>query len=106
MTTVPVYDPDSMHIAAGQVEKLKDEFQKSKDKVTGMDHLHESPFGGLAGAKDAHNAVGQFKQGVHAEFDAAGKLMEATGAALHKAAQKMVEADEVGAGDLKIHEDR
>jgi hypothetical protein len=44
---VPVYDADSMAIAAGQVEKLKDEFEKSKQKVTGMDHEHESPFGGM-----------------------------------------------------------
>ena len=44
---MPVYDSDSMAIAAGQVEKLKDEFEKSKHKVTGLDHEKESPFGGM-----------------------------------------------------------
>ena len=38
---MPVYDSDSMAIAAGQVEKLKDEFEKSKHKVTGLDHEKE-----------------------------------------------------------------
>jgi hypothetical protein len=74
MTTVPVYDPDSMGIAAGQVEKLKDEFEKSKRKVTGVDEEKESPFGAMGGSGDVHSAVGTFKQGVHTEFDAAGKL--------------------------------
>jgi hypothetical protein len=65
MTTVPVYDPDSMGIAAGQVEKLKDEFEKSKRKVTGVDEEKESPFGAMGGSGDVHSAVGTFKQGVH-----------------------------------------
>ena len=101
---MPVYDPDSMAIAAGQVERLKDEFDKSKKHLTGVDEEHESPFGTMGGSKDVHGAVGQFKQGVHSEFDAAGKLMEATGFVLRKAAGMMAEADQVGASDLKLHE--
>ncbi len=103
---MPVYDPDSMAIAAGQVEKLKDEFEKSKGKVTGMDHEKESPFGGMAGAQDAHSAVGQFKQGVHSQFDAAGRHMDALALAMRKAAGLMVDADEAGKVDLTLHEDR
>jgi hypothetical protein len=95
-----------MAIAAGQVEKLKDEFEKSKNKVTGMDHEKESPFGGMAGAQDAHSAVGQFKQGVHGQFDAAGKHMEAMGFVMRKAAGLIAETDQVGASDLKLHEDK
>ncbi|MFD9896221.1 hypothetical protein ACFWY9_43315 [Amycolatopsis sp. NPDC059027] len=101
---MPVYDPDSMGIAAKQVEKLKDEFEKSKNKVTGMDHEKESPFGGLTGANDAHGAVGQFKQGVHKEFDAAGKLMEATSFALRKAAGLIAETDQVAKSDVTLHQ--
>ncbi len=103
---MPVYDPDSMAIAASQVEKLKDEFEKSKGKVTGMDHEKESPFGGMTGAQDAHSAVGKFKQGVHSQFDAAGQHMDALALAMRKAAGLMVEADQVAKSDLTVHEDR
>jgi hypothetical protein len=103
---VPVYDPDSMAIAANQVEKLKDEFEKSKGKVTGMDHEKESPFGGMAGAQDAHGAVGRFKQGVHTQFDAAGKHMDALSFAMRKAAGLIAETDQVGASDLTLHVDK
>ncbi|MFE0020470.1 hypothetical protein [Amycolatopsis sp. NPDC059021] len=101
---MPVYDPDSMGIAAKQVEKLKDEFEKSKKHLTGMDHEKESPFGGMTGADDAHGAVGHFKQGVHNEFDAAGKLMEATSFALRKAAGLITEADQVAKSDVTLHQ--
>lgn len=104
MTNVPVYDPDSMAIAAGHVEKLKEEFEKSKNKVTGMDHEKESPFGGMAGAQDAHGAAGQFKQGVHKEFDAAGGHMEAMAYAMRKAAGLIVETDQVAKSDVTVHE--
>jgi hypothetical protein len=104
MTNVPVYDQDSMAIAAGQVEKLKDEFEKSKKKVTGMDDEKESPFGGMAGAQDAHGAAGQFKQGVHKEFDAGGQHMEAVAYALRRAAGLMTEMDEVAKSDITVHE--
>jgi hypothetical protein len=104
MNTVPVYDTHSMGIAAGQVERLKDEFEKSKGKVTGVDEEHESPFGAMGGSKDVHGAVGTFKDGVHHEFDAGGKLMEATGYVLRKAAGLLTETDEVLASDLKIHQ--
>jgi hypothetical protein len=100
---VPVYDTDSMAIAAGQVEKLKDEFEKSKKHLTGVDDEKETPFGTMGGSPDVHGAVGEFKQGVHSEFDAAGKLMEATGFILRKAAGLIAETDQVGASDLKLH---
>jgi hypothetical protein len=103
---VPVYDPDSMAIAARQVEKLKDEFEKSKQKVTGLDHEKESPFGGMDSTGDAHGAVGKFKDGVHNQFDAAGKHMEALGFAMRKAAGLIAETDQVGASDLKLHVDK
>jgi len=95
-----------MGIAAGQVEKLKDEFEKSKHKVTGMDHEKESPFGGMAAAQDAHGAVGQFKQGVHNQFDAAGKHMQALGFAMRKAAGLLGETDQVAKSDVTLHEDK
>ncbi|VVJ23192.1 Uncharacterised protein [Amycolatopsis camponoti] len=101
---MPVYDPDSMAIAARHVEKLKDEFEKSKKHLTGVDDEKESPFGTMGGSQDVHGAVGDFKQGVHSEFDAAGKLMEATSFVLKKAAGLIAEADQVGASDLKLHE--
>jgi hypothetical protein len=104
MTAVPVYDPDSMGIAAGQVEKLKDEFEKSKHKVTGVDDEKESPFGTMTGSADVHGAVGTFKQGVHTEFDAAGKLMEATGFVLRKAAGLIEETDQVAKSDVTLHQ--
>jgi hypothetical protein len=93
-----------MAIAAGQVEKLKDEFEKSKKHLTGVDEEHESPFGTMGGSKDVHSAVGEFKGGVHKEFDAAGKLMEATGFVLRKAAGLIAETDAVGKSDLQVHE--
>ncbi len=101
---MPVYDPDSMGIAAGQVEKLKDEFEKAKTKVTGMDDEKESPFGGIDDKGDAHGAVGKFTQGVHSEFDSAGKLMEATAFVLRKAAGLIRETEEVNVDNLKVHE--
>ena len=103
---MPVYDPDSMAIAARNVEKLKDEFEKSKKHVTGVDEEHESPFGTMGGSQDVHGAVGTFKQGVHSEFDAGGKLMEATGFILRKAAGLIQETDQVHKTDLAVHEDR
>lgn len=103
---MPVYDPDSMAIAARNVEKLKDEFEKSKKHLTGVDHEPESPFGTMGGSKDVHGAVGTFKQGVHSEFDAAGKLMEATSFILKKAAGLIQETDQVHKTDLTVHEDR
>lgn len=104
MTAVPVYDPDSMAIAAGQVERLKHEFEKSKHKVTGLDEEKESPFGTMSGSGGVHGAVGTFKEGVHAEFDAAGKLMEATGLALRKAAGLVSETDQVAKSDATLHQ--
>lgn len=101
---MPVYDPDSMGIAAGQVEKLKDEFEKSKKDVTGMDDEKESPFGGIDDKGDAQGAVGKFKQGVHSEFDSAGKLMEATAFVLRKAAGLIQETEAVHVDNLKLHE--
>ena len=100
---MPVYDAESMAIAARQVEKLKDEFEKSKRHLTGVDDEPESPFGTMGGSKDVHGAVGNFKQGVHTEFDAAGKLMEATGFVLRKAAGLVEETDLVGKTDLTLH---
>jgi hypothetical protein len=102
---VPVYDPDSMAIVAKKVEQLKEEFEKSKQHLTGVDDEPESPFGTMGGSKDVHSAVGDFKQGVHGEFDAAGKLMEATGFMLRKAAGLMSATDEVAKGDLTWHKD-
>jgi hypothetical protein len=104
MTTVPVYDPDSMGIAAGQVDKLKHEFEKSKCKVTGVDDEKESPFGTMGGSGDVHSAVGTFKEGVHSEFDAAGKLMEATGFVLRKAAGLIAETEDVAKSDVTLHQ--
>jgi hypothetical protein len=104
MTTVPVYDPDSMGIAARQVEKLKHEFEKSKHKVTGVDDEKESPFGAMGGSGDVHSAVGMCKDGVHTEFDAAGKLMEATGFVLRKAAGLIAETDQVAKTDVTLHQ--
>lgn len=101
---MPVYDPDSMGIAAGQVEKLKDEFEKAKHKVTGMGDERESPFGGMDDKGDAHGAVGKFTQGVHSEFDSAGKLMEATAFVLRKAAGLLNETEAVHVDNLKLHE--
>lgn len=101
---MPVYDPDSMGIAAGQVEKLKDEFEKAKHKVTGMEDERESPFGGIDDKGDAHGAVGKFTQGVHSEFDSAGKLMEATAFVLRKAAGLINETEAVHVDNLKLHE--
>ncbi|WP_410595748.1 hypothetical protein [Amycolatopsis sp. lyj-23] len=103
---MPVYDPDSMAIAARQVEQLKDEFEKSKHKVTGLDHEKESPFGGMDETGEAHGAVGKFKDGVHSQFDAAGKHMEALGFVMRKAAGLIAETDQVGASDLKLHVDK
>ncbi len=103
---MPVYDADSMAIAAGQVEKLKDEFEKSKGKLTGLDHEKESPFGGMDANGEAHSSVGKFKDGVHSQFDAAGKHMEALGFAMRKAAGLIAETDQVGASDLKLHVDK
>ncbi|MFF0149270.1 hypothetical protein ATK36_3650 [Amycolatopsis sulphurea] len=103
---MPVYDADSMAIAARNIEKLKDEFEKSRKQLTGVDDEPDSPFGTMGGSKDVHGAVGQFKQGVHSEFDAAGKLMEATGFILRKAAGLMAETDQVAKRDLTVHEDR
>ncbi|MGW4061141.1 hypothetical protein ACWEGE_22865 [Amycolatopsis sp. NPDC004747] len=103
---MPVYDTESMAIAAGQVEKLKDEFEKSKQKVTGLDHEKESPFGGMDETGDAHGAVGKFKDGVHNQFDAAGRHMEALGYAMRKAAGLIAETDQVGASDLQLHVDK
>ena len=103
---MPVYDAESMAIAAGQVEKLKDEFEKSKQKVTGLDHEKESPFGGMDANGEAHGAVGKFKDGVHSQFDAAGRHMEALGFAMRKAAGLITETDQVGANDLKLHVDK
>ncbi|MGH9059839.1 MAG: hypothetical protein ACRDZY_10040 [Acidimicrobiales bacterium] len=100
---MPVYDADSMAITARQVEKLKDEFEKSKRHLTGVDDEPDSPFGTMGGSKDVHGAVGSFKQGVHTEFDAAGKLMEATGFVLRKAAGLVEEADQVGKSDVTLH---
>jgi hypothetical protein len=95
-----------MAIAAGQVEKLKDEFEKSKGKLTGMDHEKESPFGGMDANGEAHGAVGKFKDGVHSQFDAAGKHMEALGFSMRKAAGLIAETDQVGASDLTLHVDK
>jgi len=103
---VPVYDPDSMATAAKDVEKLKHEFEKSKGHLTGVDHEPESPFGTMGGSQGVHGAVGTFKQGVHGEFDSAGKLMEATGFILRKAAGLIQETDQVAVTDLTVHEDR
>ena len=104
MKTVPVYDTHSMGIAASQVERLKEEFEKSKGKVTGVDDEKDSPFGTMGGSQDVHGAVGTFKDGVHHEFDAGGKLMEATSYVLRKAAGLLTETDEVLASDLKVHQ--
>jgi hypothetical protein len=106
MTTVPVYDPHSMEIAAGQVERLRDEFERSKAKVTGVDHEKDSPFGTMGGSAGVHGAVGTFKQGVHKEFDAAGAHMTAASSALRRAVMAMQETDQVAASDLEWHEDR
>lgn len=95
-----------MAIVAKKVEQLKDEFEKSRQHLTGVDDEPESPFGTMGGSKDVHGAVGQFKQGVHGEFEAAGKLMEATGFILRKAAGLMAETDAVAKSDLTVHEDR
>ncbi|MFE6616053.1 MULTISPECIES: hypothetical protein [Amycolatopsis] len=102
---MPVYDPESMGIAAGQVEKLKDEFEKTKKGVTGMDDEKESPFGGVDEHGDAQGAVGKFKQGVHNEFDSAGQLMEATAFVLRKAAGLIKETEAVHVDNLKVHGD-
>jgi hypothetical protein len=100
---VPVYDPDSMGTVAGQVGKLKDEFEKSKGKMTGHEGP-DNPFGTMGGSKDVHGAMGSATSRVHDEFDAGGKLMSATSDFLRRAAGLMDETDEVGASDLKWHE--
>ncbi|MFI5607453.1 hypothetical protein [Amycolatopsis sp. NPDC051903] len=102
---MPVYDVDSMAIAARQVEKLKDEFQKSKAKLTGMDHEKDSPFGGMPGSADAHSAVGEFKNGVHSQFDAAGEHMDALSSAMRRAAGLLAEMDDVAKSDITVHRD-
>ncbi|HEV7981236.1 hypothetical protein [Amycolatopsis sp.] len=103
---MPVYDAHSMGIAAGQVERLKDEFEKSKGKVTGVDDEKDSPFGSMGGSGDVHSAVGTFKEGVHNEFDAGGKLMEATSFVLRKAAGLIEEADQIAKDNVTLHQDR
>jgi hypothetical protein len=50
--------------------------------------------------------VGQFKQGVHSQFDAAGKHMDALALAMRKAAGLIVEADQIAKSDVTLHEDR
>lgn len=100
---MPVYDPDSMGIAAGQVGRLKDEFEKSKAKLTGHEGP-DNPFGEMGGSKDVHGAVGSATSHVHDQFDAAGKLMAATSEVLKRAAGLMKETDEVAKSDLTWHE--
>lgn len=103
---MPVYDADSMAIVARQVEKLKDEFKKSKEKLTGMDQEKETPFGGMPGAADTHGAVGHFKDGVHSQFDAAGQHMDALAFVMRKAAGLIAETDQVAKSDVTLHVDK
>ncbi|MFD8493978.1 hypothetical protein [Amycolatopsis sp. NPDC059657] len=103
---MPKYDLESMRIAAGQVEKLQHEFEESKKKVTGFEHENDNPFKGMTGADDAHGATDEFKKGVHKEFDAGGAVMAGTASALRKAMQLMQEADQIGADNVTLHEDK
>ncbi|RZQ65255.1 hypothetical protein [Amycolatopsis suaedae] len=98
---MPVYDPESMGIVAGQVERLKDEFDKTKGKVKGVEG--ESPFGEIEGAEDAPNGVSTFHNNMNAEFDAGARIMTELGTALRKAAGLIAETEQVHKDNLKVN---
>jgi len=110
MTTVPVYDTDSMAIIAGQVDRIRDEIEKSKGKITALEG--ENPFGTMTGPDGGTNggsegvkgALGSFQDGVHAEFDAASGHMAAASDFLRRAAGLITETDQVAGENITVHE--
>lgn len=102
---MPVYDPDSMNITAGSIEKLADEFGRTRERVVGVQG--ESPFGTVQDEKDGpgvHGALGSFTSGMQNELDAAGKHMTALGKALRDAANATTEADTAAKDAITVHE--
>lgn len=110
MTTVPVYDTDSMAIVAAQVDKIRDEIEKSKAKVTALEG--ENPFGNMTGAEGSETGgsegvkgtLGSFQDGVHTEFDAASGHMSAASDFLRRAAGLIAETDRVNGENITVHE--
>ncbi|MBN6035857.1 hypothetical protein [Amycolatopsis sp. 195334CR] len=90
---MPVYDSESMGIAARRVAKLRDEFDKSKGKVMPVEGEH-NPFGSMGGSEDVKGALGGFQTGVHSEFEAGGQLMTSLSDALLRAAGLIAENDQ------------
>lgn len=111
------YDPDSLEHVAGQVEAIHDHFQESKAKMTGI--VGENPFGSIKhphelpgdpGVPGEHpsegiaNALGNYRDGMHRQFDAASTLMLSASGVLRQAARAMRETDDAAADSLTVKE--
>ncbi|OZM71546.1 hypothetical protein CFN78_20045 [Amycolatopsis antarctica] len=109
---MPVYDPESMGIAAGQVEKILERIEETKRKMTPMEG--ENPFGSMTppegsqtgGSEGAKGAVGSFQNGMNSEFDAAAGHMTAASDFLRRAAGLLQETEQVHMDNLTVHYDR
>lgn len=103
MTTVPVYDAESMRSTAGKVDGIADRIIEDKAKLRGVEG--ESPFGEVEDEDDpdrVDNALGSFTSGMQAEFDAAQQHMAEASGALRNAIAAMSEADAQAASNLTM----
>ncbi|GAA1195437.1 hypothetical protein [Prauserella alba] len=103
MTTVPVYDAESMRSTAGKVDGIADRIAEDKAKLRGVEG--ESPFGEVEDDDDpdrVDDALGSFTSGMQAEFDAAHQHMVEASGALRNAIAAMTEADEQAASNLTM----
>ncbi|KAA9161076.1 hypothetical protein FPZ12_015035 [Amycolatopsis acidicola] len=111
MTGVPQQsDPDSLEHVAGKVEVLHDHFKDSKAKMTGV--TGQNPFGEIKHpdtrpgephpSEHAVQALGNFKDRMHSQFDAAADLMKSSGGALREAAKALREADNAAKDSLTV----
>lgn len=103
--TVPVYDAESMNITAGRIDRVAEDFRRSKAAMRGVEG--ESPFGDVEDADNPEQVsatLHSFTTGMRAEFEAAASLASAAGAAVRDAVRAMTETDTVAAENLTLRD--
>ncbi|NIJ14928.1 hypothetical protein FHU38_005336 [Saccharomonospora amisosensis] len=104
---MPVYDAESMNITAGQVDRIAEDFRRSKAAMRGVEGV--SPFGEVEDPDNPEQVsatLHSFTTGMRAEFDAAASLVSAAGTALRDAVRAMTETDTVAADNLTLRDVR
>jgi hypothetical protein len=99
---VPVYDPESMSIAARNVDKIVDAVAETKTKITGV--TADKPFGTMEGSNGVSDTLGSFTTGMRSELDAASRLFGETSRALRDAAKLTAETEHAAEDSLTMRD--